>query len=110
MIKLNICCTSEEDNPIIKGKGFGELFLILCCVSSGILGHYEKQACKNVTLKTAVGDFVIYPRANITFRAGYKIMLKEGFSAKAGSTFRAYIEPFLCSFTAGIQLIKLFQQ
>ncbi|MCX8142836.1 MAG: T9SS type A sorting domain-containing protein [Bacteroidia bacterium] len=53
-------------------------------------------AGKNVTPKTAVGDFVVGPNANITFRAGNKIVLKDGFSAKAGSTFRAYIDPFDC--------------
>lgn len=53
-------------------------------------------AGKNVTPKTAVGNFVINPGANISFRAGDKITLKDGFSAKAGSTFRAYIDPFPC--------------
>jgi hypothetical protein len=266
MLELNTCCTSKKENAPVKGKGYGELYSLLCCGNSGIVGHYEKQACifnnplvaskthtiknlgsgiddapggfrrtirslasqggiiyhenhcfvptisalainpffittsatvssisgfyfdtrnniflnpvynyiphpniayikqrnivssfdvlyapddneqhveitddninfimneispndlylqnesyplnnlasdadqfearnsitagKNVTLKRGVGDFVIHPGANITFRAGDKITLKDGFSAKAGSTFRAYIEPFSCS-------------
>ncbi|MCX7728865.1 MAG: T9SS type A sorting domain-containing protein [Bacteroidia bacterium] len=53
-------------------------------------------AGKNVTSKTSVGDFVVNPGADITFRAGDKIVLKDGFKAKEGSHFRAYIDPFPC--------------
>lgn len=53
-------------------------------------------AGKNVTNKTAQGDFVIDAGADITFRAGDKIILKDGFKAKNGCKFRAYIDPFDC--------------
>ncbi|MDR2962158.1 MAG: S8 family serine peptidase [Bacteroidales bacterium] len=57
-------------------------------------------AGKNVTSAVATGDYTIKSGANVTFHAGKSITLSEGFKAEAGSTFRAYVEPyFLCTFS-----------
>jgi hypothetical protein len=41
--------------------------------------------------------FTIEPGVSCTMKAGERIVLKPGFHAKAGSNFRAYIEPNLCT-------------
>jgi hypothetical protein len=41
-----------------------------------------------------VGNYVVRSGANVTFRAANEIILSDGFIAEAGSTFRAYVEPF----------------
>ncbi|MFN7014878.1 MAG: 3-coathanger stack domain-containing protein, partial [Bacteroidia bacterium] len=40
--------------------------------------------------------FIIEPGVTCTMKAGERIVLKAGFHAKAGSNFRAYIDPSLC--------------
>jgi len=45
-----------------------------------------------VTPKTDPGDYIIENSGNITVYAGEEIIIKNGFHAKAGSTFHAYIE------------------
>ncbi len=47
-------------------------------------------AIKSITAE----DFTIQSGANVTLRAGEQTVLKPGFYAVDGSTFRAYIEPF----------------
>jgi len=47
-------------------------------------------AIKSITAE----DFTIQSGANVTLRAGEQTVLKHGFYAVDGSTFRAYIEPF----------------
>jgi hypothetical protein len=51
-------------------------------------------AGRNVTSDEPQGDIIIEPGANVVFQAGEKIVMKPGFHAKAGSNFRAYIDPY----------------
>lgn len=46
------------------------------------------------TISTAP-NYVITPTGNVTFQAGNSINLTDGFGAKSGSTFHAYIDPSL---------------
>ena len=52
------------------------------------------EAGKNVTANVPVGNYTVQSGAAVSFRAGNTIILSDGFVASAGSTFRAYIEPF----------------
>lgn len=54
----------------------------------------EIDAGENVTTAVPVGDYVVKSGANVTFHAGNKIVLSNGFHAEAGSTFDAKVEPF----------------
>ncbi|MEI6556382.1 MAG: 3-coathanger stack domain-containing protein [Paludibacter sp.] len=56
-------------------------------------------AGSNVTTGTQ-GDVIIKDNSNITFTTGESIVLKPGFSVKAGSSFHAYIKDFTCSATS----------
>ncbi|MDR2962616.1 MAG: S8 family serine peptidase [Bacteroidales bacterium] len=57
-------------------------------------------AGNNVNSAITTGDYIVKSGANVTFHAGKSITLSEGFKAEAGSTFRAYVEPyFLCTFS-----------
>ncbi len=44
---------------------------------------------------TATNNFVLKPSADVHFRGGAKIELKDGFKAEAGSTYRTEIDPSL---------------
>jgi len=52
------------------------------------------KAGKNVTSDVPQGEFIIEPGANVVFQSGENIVMKPGFRAKAGSNFRAYIDPY----------------
>jgi hypothetical protein len=52
------------------------------------------ESGKNVTSATAIGLYIVDASSDATFRAGKQIFLRDGFSAKNGSKFKAYINPF----------------
>ena len=47
--------------------------------------------------RSITANNTIQSNANVTYRAGEEIVLKDGFVAHAGSEFRAYIQPFTCN-------------
>ena len=47
--------------------------------------------------KISVPEFTIEPNVTVNMKAVNKIVLKQGFRTKTGSTFRAYLDPFACS-------------
>jgi Secretion system C-terminal sorting domain len=62
-------------------------------------------AGSNVTGGTQ-GNLDIKDNSNITFAAGKSIVLKPGFSVKAGSTFRSYIKDFSCPAISQMNMVS----
>jgi len=55
----------------------------------------------------AGGNYTIESGANVTFSSGSSITLSPGFHAKAGSNFRAYIEPyFTCTYSLKAAILE----
>ncbi len=64
--------------------------------------RYQIFIGNNVTPKTDPGDYIIENSGNITVYAGVEIVIKDGFHAKPGSTFHAFIqEPSDCYVSGG---------
>ncbi|MFH1005695.1 MAG: T9SS type A sorting domain-containing protein [Bacteroidota bacterium] len=60
---------------------------------NSITSGSDVDPVKTPSIRTLPGDYTIIPScSDITFRAGEKVTLKDGFSAKMGSKFRAYTD------------------
>jgi len=66
----------------------------------------EIQAGNNVRTDRVTGDVVVEYQADITFRSGYKIRLRPGFSVENGTSFLGKIQPIASSDCSPYQLTE----
>jgi subtilisin family serine protease len=86
LFNLNVLSSMQNDAYLqnLNLTGTAATFNAINTIESG----------KNVTSATAVGPYIVDASSDATFRAGKQIFLRDGFSAKNGSKFKAYINPF----------------
>jgi len=83
---------------VLNGTIFGVDFVLTACpgdttidlVGTLFLSTHVKQACEQLTAGT---NTTVATGADVTFEAGRRIVLTDGFVIESGASFRAVIEP-----------------
>lgn len=89
----------------IQSFHFGEIAPFALRLQNRTIGNAELYAAdfeardsitagEGVSYSTPAGKFVVDAQADVTFRAGERIVLRSGFRAVSGSKFHAYIDPY----------------
>ena len=87
----NGATTFSADDEITLGSGFPETSNLNLSVQT-VNGMADYEACDTIS----AGDgFVVGPAGNVTFRAGRRIVLRDGFAVEEGGSFRAVVDPLL---------------
>jgi len=83
--------TYDAEDSIFLDAGFPATSNLV--LSSQYVNHVVTyRACDTIS----AGDgYVVGPSGDVTFRAGRRVVLRDGFAVETGGTFRAVVDPFL---------------